>query len=95
MHIYCLFVKITACKDAAMCLSVRNLFQKLVAAGTLAVSSGQMFTEVIGAAASQRKAVGWPAVLRFSLGSVPTFIFRKQKLCLTETYSREVFPSSV
>lgn len=61
MQIFCLFVKITACKDAAICLSVRNLFQKLVAAGILAASSGQMFTGVIGAAGSQGKAVSWPA----------------------------------
>lgn len=64
MHIF-LFVKITAGKDAAMCwiqqMSVRNLFQKLVAAGIFAAASGQMFTWVIGAARSQGNAVGWPA----------------------------------
>lgn len=78
-----------------MCLSVRNLFQKLVAAGIFAASSGQMFTWIIGAAGSQRKAVGLASVLKFSLGSGSTFIFRKQKLCSTETSSREVFPSSL
>lgn len=64
-----------------MCLSVRNLFQKLAAAEIFAVSSGQMFTWVIGRGSQEpEKGSGLACLLKFSLGSGSTFIFRKQKL---------------